>query len=175
MVSLKDFVEEDKKTSDWDKLQVNLYKAHGAPEEIMYFINQPNGKGHACERFARKKFPNLNNREGSGHDHVFHGKKAEQKTSALWKGKDFKWQHIEEKQDWDFLILSAIDYKEIRWYFLSKKKFNQIRRRKNNSPIKLQGKKGKSKEGYWFTFSKMETHLKSFKNARELKQLVDNL
>jgi len=174
MVSLKDFVKEDKKTSNWNKLQLNLYETNGAPEEILYFIKQPNGKGHACERFARKKFNGLNKRNGSGHDHVFHGKKAEQKTSGLWNGKDFKWQHIEEKHDWDFLILSAIDFNEIRWYYLSKKKFNELRKQ-TKSPIHLQGKKGKSKEGYWFTYSEMEKHLQSFKNASQLKKLVDKL
>lgn len=171
---LKKFVKADKKISNWKNIQHYCYTKNNASRDIMYFIAQPNGKGAACERLARELFSSLKVRSGTGHDHICEGKKGEQKTSAYWNCKDFKWQHIELGHDWKFLILTAIHFTEIKWYFLSRKTLRNMMRRKNPQ-VKIQGDGKGSNEGRWFYYSKVISDLTEFKTNDELLKLVSEL
>jgi len=170
MDELRDFIAEDGKKQKPTQLQ--RYIEADAPDEIMYFMNKQNGKGLACERLAREKFPSLDVRAGdSGHDHLLGNLKVEHKTSGLWNGVEFKWQHIEPNHDWDFLILTAIGFHDIRWFFMSKSDFLNLKVEEEIT----QGKKGVSFEGYWFTMTQGERYLTEFYDNDGLIKLANGI
>ena len=86
-------------------------------KDILYLISKGNSKGTECEKYAREYFPSLGKRlkgdtKKSGYDqiHIPSGARGEQKTAGNWEMADhsWKWQHIEPKHDWKFLLFCGI-------------------------------------------------------------------
>jgi hypothetical protein len=99
------------------------------------------------------------------------GRKIEHKTAAAWDKnfKVYKWQHIEQEHDWEFLLLTAIYPQDIKWYITDNDSVNDLIK---NEVITLQGKKGKSKEGYWVSYSDIKEHLTEIKNENDLLKYI---
>ena len=167
---LSDFL----KTETTKAGQIDRYENAKANPGIVRIIKMVNGKGTFMERFARHRFPKLKKRgsgKDSGHDHVCEGRKIEHKTAAAWDKnfKVYKWQHIEQEHDWEFLLLTAIYPQDIKWYIIDKDSVNDLIKKE---VIKLQGKKGKSKEGYWVCYSDIKEHLTEIKNENDLLKYI---
>ncbi len=153
--------------------QLQRYEANQSPEEIVMIISFGGGPkmGSYMENFARFNFPCLGIRTGSGHDHVFQDYKIEQKTSGHWGETDYKWQHVEEKHDWDMLLLCGIDYHMIKFWTMSRSMFRKMLAEGN---ITNQGKKsGESSEGVWFNYSDVKDVLIEVQTDAELRTAIE--
>ena len=145
--------------------QIQRYKTAKADEHIIQLVEQANAKGTTMERYARHSFKlckrnnGIKKGVGSGYDHISHGgNKIEHKTAAAWDDKFtmFKWQHIELKHEWEYLLLTAIYPKKIRWYMIDK---NTIINLVDKGLVTIQGKKGKSDEGLWMNYLDIKDYL----------------
>ena len=127
--------------------------------------------GSYMEHFARFNFPSLQVRKGSGHDHSYNDYFIEQKTSGHWGESDYKWQHVEEKHNWDLLLLCGIDYHEIKFWTMSRSVFTKMLAEGN---ITNQGKKtGESREGVWFNYSDVKDVLVQLQTDEQLKLAIE--
>lgn len=163
------------------KTQLERYREKLAPVEIQKFIELGGGQrlGVTCERYARVAFPSLEKRRSgkgqTGYDHLltihdmdFH---IEQKTSTYWgETEDFKWQHIETDHMWDVVLLTGIDYQEVKFWGLNRETFHRLI---ETGKITSQGDKdGNSKEGYWFNYSAVAEELTEIKSDEDLVNFV---
>ena len=81
--------------------------------------------------------------------------KFEIKSSRYWvKTEDFKWQHIMEDHNYDYLILSGLHFDEISLYCISKQNLMKL---KENNIISQQG--GAEGQGLWFNRRNVLQHL----------------
>jgi len=152
--------------------QLERYQNMRSPQEIVTIIAFGGGPkmGSYMEQFARFNFPSLDTRTDSGHDHSFQGYKIEQKSSGHWGESDYKWQHVEEKHDWDMLLLCGIDYHVIKFWTMSRAMFRKM---VEEGKITNQGKKsGESSEGVWFNYSDVQEALIEVQTDDELKKAI---
>ncbi len=159
-------------TSKSKPCQIDRYEANKSPDEIKKIISFGGGPkmGSYMEHFARFNFPSLKTRENTGHDQVLHGNeykiKVEQKSSGHWGQEDYKWQHIEDKHDWDILLLCGIDYQDIKFWTMNRKMFQAML---EEGKITNQGKKsGESSEGVWFNYSDVKDVLVEVQTNEQL-------
>jgi hypothetical protein len=153
--------------------QIQRYETNHSPVEIMNIISFGGGPkmGAYMESFARFNFPSLQVRSSTGHDHRYQDYKIEQKSSGHWGETDYKWQHVEEKHDWDILLLCGIDYTCIRFWTMNRRMF---RRMLEEGKITNQGKKsGESSEGVWFNYSDVQDSLTEIQTDAQLRQAVE--
>ncbi len=153
--------------------QLQRYESQHSPQEIKDIISFGGGPkmGAYMEHFARFNFPCLLVRSGTGHDHLYQDYKIEQKSSGHWGELDYKWQHIEEKQDWDILLLCGIDYQEIHFWTMSRRLFRTLLQ---EGSITNQGKKsGESSEGVWFNYSDVKEFLIEVRTEAQLKSAIE--
>jgi hypothetical protein len=150
-------------------------------KDILYLISKGNSKGTECEKFARECFTSLGPRlkgdtKKSGYDqiHIPSGKRAEQKTAGNWELEDhsWKWQHIEPKHNWKFLLFCGIAYHDIHWFFLSRDKFHELCDKKI---IEKQGDENNSYQGWWVGYKNIKNHLIEIKSNEHLDELVSGL
>ena len=167
------------KNSDGKPSQIERYEKHNSPIGIQKFIRIGGGPkmGVTLEKFAREEFPCLQKRDAgknTGHDHNISlaTKKIyiEQKSSGHWGESDYKWQHVEEKHNWDILLLCGIDYDDIKFWVMNRAVFNKLIEEKK---ITNQGiSTGESSEGRWFNYSDVADSLIEIKTNEELLQYV---
>ena len=160
-------------TNNSKMTQLERYESKKSPEEITKIISFGGGPKMGCymENFARFNFPCLEVRKGTGHDHCFKQYKIEQKSSGHWGEHDYKWQHVEEKHDWDILLLCGIDYQTIQFWTMNRRIFRQMLKEGN---ITNQGKKsGESSEGVWFNYSDVKDFLMEVQTDADLKFAIE--
>jgi len=167
------------KNSGGKPSQIERYEKHNSPIGIQRFIRIGGGPkmGVTLEKFAREEFPSLQKRDAgknTGHDHniPLATKKIyiEQKSSGHWGESDYKWQHVEDKHNWDILLLCGIDYDEIKFWVMNRPVFNKLVEEKK---ITNQGiSTGESSEGRWFNYSDVADSLVQIKTNEELLQYV---
>jgi hypothetical protein len=153
--------------------QLQRYESHHSPQEILNIISVGGGPKMGCymENFARFNFPCLELRTSSGHDHCYQDYKIEQKSSGHWGEQDYKWQHVEEKHDWDILLLCGIDYEMIQFWTMSRRIFRFLL---SEGKITNQGKKsGESSEGVWFSYSDVKDFLIEVQTDAQLKKAIE--
>ena len=98
-----------------------------------------------CEKLAREYF-NLDPRKGSGHDHCKLNKTIEQKSSRYGSnGADWKWQHIEMKHHFDYLLLTGLDFNGFNFYITKRSLVEELI---NKNIITGQGKKRRQMESH---------------------------
>ena len=148
--------------------QLDHYMQHHSPESILFFVNCP-GKTFGekyMEQLARVHFQ-FDPRIDSGHDHTKLTKKIEQKSARYHaNGGDFKWQHIEIKHDFDYLLLTGLDYTMIRNYIASRQIVEELIQ---IGIIQGQGKKNsegiaEAQQGYWFSRSDFANNNMNFED-----------
>lgn len=158
--------------------QIEKYIQAKADLGIISLIERGSSKGFVCEAFARFKFRSLCKRTGggknSGYDHIHEpsGNEGEQKTSGNWDKADhsWKWQHIEPKHPWKYLLFCGIGYKDIHWFFLSRKNFNVLCDKKI---ITRQGDNEKnSYQGWWLNYKKAKNDLIEVEDNDHLDTLL---
>ena len=164
-----------------EKTQYDFYKKNNASQEILKYTNlqgrtfgEKYMESIACEYF------NLDKRSSSTHDHIKCNKKIEQKSARYHaNGNSWKWQHIELDHDWDYLLLTGLDFNEIVFYIGTKRIVKLLIQKKI---ITGQGKKDKSgiskpQQAYWFSkcvFKKNNLDFnKYFTKVLNEKELID--
>ena len=110
------------------KSQLDFYKENNASKEILYYVDVP-GKSFGekyMENIAREYFK-LNKKNDTTHDHVKLSKTIEQKSARYHaNGGDWKWQHIELKHHFDYLLLCGLDFHNIRFFITSRKSIEKL-------------------------------------------------
>ena len=164
------------------KSQLDFYKENNASKEILYYVDVP-GKSFGekyMENIAREYFK-LNKKNDTTHDHVKLSKTIEQKSARYHaNGGEWKWQHIEMKHHFDYLLLCGLDFHSIRFFITSRKSIEKLVQLKI---ITGQGKKingsAEPQQGYWFSrsdFKKKKIIFNDyFKEIMNEKDLVDYL
>jgi hypothetical protein len=161
--------------------QLERYQAAKSPDYITKFIAMGGGPkmGNTLEEFARFKFKTLQKRskgaEQTGYDHLLtvNGKTVyvEQKSSGHWGQDDYKWQHVEDKHKWTMLLLTGIDYTDIKFWGMNRKTFQTL---VNEGVITNQGNKAAdSSEGRWFNYSDVVKHLVPIETDEDLKSFAE--
>lgn len=134
------------------KTQLEFYIKQGSPECILRYVDlggKPFGEKY-MEGLAQEYF-RMTKRYDSGHDHVKMGKTIEQKSSRYCaNGSDWKWQHIELDHQWDHLMLTGLDFHEIRFFIAPRRTVLTIR---SLGVMTGQGKQGNPQQAYWFSRS----------------------
>lgn len=114
--------------------KIKLYKENEAEDyiikilETQKIISNPKQFGIFLEDVAEKILglsPSIN----SEHDKMYNGKKIEIKSSTLLKKdlKTFQYNSIRMDYDYDYILFQNINFKEIKYYLLSKEKLLEIR------------------------------------------------
>lgn len=172
------------------KTQIDFYKENNAHIEILKYV-ELTGKSFGekyMEALASEYF-NLCKREssesksgsGSGHDHTKNSKRIEQKSARYHAcGGDWKWQHIEMKHAWDYLLLCGLDFQDIKYYIASR---TVVEKLINEGVIVGQGKKvdgvAQPQQAYWFSRSDFKKHNKLFSDyfvmVRDESELIQYL
>ena len=146
--------------------QEDYYRAHGSPEEILQYVRLQ-GKTFGekwCEQLAKAHF-RLDPRTSSSHDHCKLQKTIEQKSARYGaNGADWKWQHIEMKHPFDYLMLTGLDFQEFKFYITNRQ---MVERLIQEGVITGQGKKDKNgianpQQAYWFEISNFAKQQKNF-------------
>jgi hypothetical protein len=160
--------------------QLDRYEKKKSPQCIKKFIQIGGGPkmGSTLEKYAKYKFNELKKKEGknqTGYDHIIKTNnktiRVEQKSSGHWGDDDYKWQHIEEKHNWDILILCGIDYKDIKFWAMNRKTFTKLI---SENKITNQGNKnGNSLEGRWFDYSEVKDFLVEIQDDEQLLRFAN--
>ena len=95
------------------KTQLEYYIENKASPQILQYVTlQGKTFGEKYMEKIAKEYFNLEKRINSSHDHIKLGKKIEQKSARYGSdGSEWKWQHIEMKHDWDYLLICGLDFK----------------------------------------------------------------
>jgi hypothetical protein len=118
-----------------------------------------------------KEYINADKSINSSYDYSYKSIKIEQKTSRYWRSiKDFKWQHIMLKHDYDMVILVGIDFNDIKIYAISKKIIFELYK---NKKIKMQG--NAEGQGLWFSRNSIKTYLTQIKNINDLDNFITTI
>ena len=107
------------------------YERNKVTDVVMTFVRTSNkafGEKH-MEGFARDFF-RFKKKKSTEHDHVMEDFKIEQKSARYAIDGTFNFQHIVPSHDWDFLLLSLLDFDGIRFFIASKKEVKSMIKRK---------------------------------------------
>ena len=163
------------KSNSWKipRSQYDWYKSKNASEDILKYTSL-NGKTFGCkmEKLLREHF-NMKKSTTTEYDHTKNGKTIEQK-SARWgrDGAHWKWQHIEMKHPWDYLLICGLDYDGIVCHITT---YDNIKECISKGYIKGQGKHGDPNQAYWFEKSWIPKDIfdKMFQSIETEDQLND--
>ena len=115
------------------KTQLEYYTENNSHEGTLNLVKLNNKTfGERMQKIITEML-NLDHPINSSHDAIEtkSNLKFEIKSSRYWiKTKDFRWQHIMEYHNYDYLILSGLDFDEIVLYCISKE--NLIKMKENN-------------------------------------------
>jgi len=148
------------------RTQEEYYRDNGSPESILQYVRLP-GKTFGekwCESICKEHF-NMDQRSDSSHDHTKEGKTIEQKSSRFGgNGAEWKWQHIEMSHNWDYLLLTGLEFTGFRFYITGREKVEELIR---EVVITGQGKKDENgvaqpQQAYWFDQSNFRRKNKNF-------------
>jgi flagellar biosynthesis GTPase FlhF len=140
----------------------SFYQQNGAPQEIVDLVGLSNKRiGGEVEKLVAAmtgcvKIPDVKGTTGWDLEHK--KDRVEVKTSRYWRsggGYFFKWQHILADHEWSHLILVAIDFTEVKLFFLSKPEFMKLIR---EGRITQQG--GAGGQGCWMTLNNIKDCVK---------------
>ena len=161
------------------KTQLDFYIENHASQEILKYVPiQGKTFGEKYMENLAKIFFNLDPRSDSSHDHKKLNKTIEQKSARYHaNGNDWKWQHIEMNHEWDYLMLTGLDFQKIRFYITSRDIVNKLIKK---NIITGQGKKNNgqanAQQGYWFSrsdFKDPNKFLDFFKEINSEEELIN--
>jgi hypothetical protein len=148
------------------RTQEEYYREHGSPESILQYVRLP-GKtfGEKYSERLCKEYFNMDPRTDSSHDHTKLSKTIEQKSARFGgNGAGWKWQHIELKHNFDYLLLTGLDFHGFRFYIADR---DNVEKLIEEGIITGQGKKdatgvAQPQQAYWFEISNFAKKGKSF-------------
>ena len=110
--------------------KIEIFKNNGADKQIINILEKTENRrrwGDMMEDITKRIF-NFDERDNSEHDYKYNSIKIEQKASTpllkhLKKGKmTFQYNDIRDNYDYDGLILCNIEFNELKYYYIIKKK-----------------------------------------------------
>ena len=153
----------------------SFYQQNGAPQEIVDLVGLSNKRiGGEVEKLVAAmtgctKIPDVKGTTGWD---LEHGKnRVEVKTSRYWRTGNkhfFKWQHILADHEWSHLILVAIDFTEVKLFFMSKPEFMKLM---SEGHITQQG--GAGGQGCWMELDNIKEYVKDIA-GKTVKDLHHN-
>ena len=145
--------------------QEDFYRMHGAEPEIVDYAGENNKVfGASSEKISREWFK-MDKPTSSCHDHTKCGKTVEQKSMRLGaKGNEGKWQHIEIKHEWDYLLLCSLKINGFDFHITSRSNVETLIK---EGVITGQGKQNENgvaeaQQGLWFEKKDFEKKGKLF-------------
>ncbi len=149
------------------KTQVDYYIENNAHPDIVKMVGLGNKSfGEKLQRIIKEHLK-LDKPSGTGHDikQNSSGKKFEVKSSRYWVSNgDWKWQHIMEDHDYDYLLLCGINFQGIDVFIISKSEFLGL---KNKGLVTRQG--GAEGQGLWCNYRDIKNYLKPIKSFVDIK------
>ena len=152
--------------------QEDFYRNNNSCENILKLVRLNNKAFGETLQCIVKDLLDLDKSCDAGHDaqKLSHGLKFEIKSARYWISiRDFKWQHIMEEHEYDYLILVGIDFDCLRLYLISKYQFMKL---KTKGIAKQQGRA--EGQGLWVSRKKILDHLIEIKNKKHFYSLIHN-
>ena len=143
--------------------QVSYYESKEAAPEIIKLVKMDSKAfGSAIEKILIEHYE-LDKRVNTQHDARLGDKKIEIKAARYWAGQDnCKWQHIEEKHDYEYILFALIDFNSIRCW-LGKKE--QV----------IQHMTPQGKQGNWVDKATIIPHIQEITSKEHLRILIDTI
>lgn len=182
-----------KESADGKFSQKDVYKRLSAPDWIMDFVELTSKPfGSYMEHYIRTGLK-MTKPTDSGHDAKFMGVNVEIKSARLWAPPakewkkstldestlDAKFQHLEEKHDFQVLLVALLGSQRLRCWAI--KRDDVFGPMLSTGVVTVQGKgDGSSKEGHWFEFQKamkkgfIGDH-NEIRNEEDLKKFVASI
>lgn len=162
-------IETIKKTKSFESIkntknQIDYYVENNASQDIIKLVSLSNKSfGEKLQRIVMEAL-GLDNPNNSGHDirENISGKKFENKGSRFWiNNGDWRWQHIMENHDYDYLLLCGLNFQGIDVFIISKNEFLALKEKKL---VTQQG--GAEGQGLWCSYNNIKNYLTPI-NCRE--------
>ena len=163
------------RTSNYKKLfnnktQLDYYIENNSHEGTINLVKLNNKTFGERMQSIITEVLNLDPPLNTSHDARKNELKFEIKSSRYWvRTEDFKWQHIMEHHDYDYLILAGLDFDEIILYCISKNKLKEL---KEIGTIKQQG--GAEGQGLWFCRKNLSDYLFKIDSKFEFYNYLEN-
>lgn len=152
------------------KNQVDYYKERNAHSDIIKIVELGNKSfGEKMQRIILEEL-NLDKPTSTGHDvqQISSGKKFEVKSSRFWATNgDWKWQHIMEDHNYDYLLFVGINFQSVDVFIITKENLLSL---KSKALVTQQG--GAEGQGLWCNYSKIKQYLTSISNEEELNDFI---
>jgi hypothetical protein len=154
------------------KTQTDFYLENGAHPDVIRMVKLGNKSfGEKLQRIILEQL-NLDKPTSTGHDvqQKSSGKKFEVKSSRFWTtNADWKWQHIMEDHDYNYLLLVGINFQGIDVFIITKEKFLSLK------PLGLVTQQGGAEgQGLWCDYSKIKQFLTPISSESELNEFIKN-
>lgn len=153
------------------KSQIDYYIENNAHPDIIKIVSLNNKSfGEVMQRII-KEFLKLDNPIDSGHDiyQKSSGVKFEVKSSRYWvTNKDWKWQHIMEYHDYDYVLFCGINFNGIDLFIISK---SDILKLKDEGLVTKQGGSNDG-HGLWCNYNNIKEYITPIKNIEELNDFI---
>ena len=152
------------------KTQTDYYIENNAHADIIKMVALGNKSfGEKLQRIVLEHL-NLDKPSSTGHDvqQKISGKKFEVKSSRFWTTNgDWKWQHIMEDHNYDYLLLVGINFQSVDIFIITKEKLMSL---KSKGLVTQQG--GAEGQGLWCNYSQIKDYLTSISNEEELNKFI---
>lgn len=153
------------------KTQVDYYINNNAHSDILKIVVLNNKSfGERMQRIIMELL-SLNNSNKSSHDIQLNcmGIKFEVKSSRFWVGTgDWKWQHIMENHDYDYLLLCGVNFNGIDLFIISKSEFLTL---KSKGMVTQQG--GAEGQGLWCNYKSIKDYLTQITTVEDLNDYIN--
>lgn len=152
------------------KTQVDYYRENSAHADILKMVALGNKSfGERLQRIIME-YLGLDKPNNTGHDiqQNSSGKKFEVKSSRFWvTNGDWKWQHIMEDHNYDYLLLCGVNFNSVDVFIISKNDFMNL---KNKGLVTQQG--GAEGQGLWCNYSTIKDYLTPIKSVEDLNSFI---
>ena len=155
------------------RTQVDYYMENNAHPDIIKIVSLGNKSfGERLQRIVMECL-HLDKPTNTGHDIQQNstGKKFEVKSSRFWVNNgDWKWQHIMEDHDYDYLLLCGVNFNSVDVFIISKSDFLSLKR---DGLVTQQG--GAEGQGLWCNFNSIKDHLVQITSIEDLDNFVHRM
>lgn len=151
-----------------DKLtQASYYRMMGASNEVVQLVLlESKPFGSVMENIVRETF-GMDDRTSSENDGLFQGIKIEIKSARYWGGKDdCRWQHLEEKHDYDVAMFVLLDFHRIKVWCIKKSLLMGEELREKKIVMK------QGKQGSWVTMKAIMPYLVPIQTKQDMIDFI---
>ena len=168
--NINNIVETDEfKTIKRTMNQEQYYRLNNSSKDILKIVKLSNKAFGEKIQCIIQELLNMDKPDHTGHDAQYESLKFEIKSSRYGvRNKDFTWQHIMEKHDYDYLILVGVDFDALKVFIISKTKFIKLKKKEF---VKTQG--GGEGQGLWCKYKNIEEYLCEIRTNTDFHNYID--